>query len=85
MVTTEVTTLHHEQFVDGVVNRSMQTLRQRRRLVGRWTMMGMVASLVTTFLATATLVFTYVETSLRSVQRQVTAAETFARMARICI
>lgn len=28
MVTTEVTTLHHEQFVDGVVNRRVQTLRQ---------------------------------------------------------
>lgn len=33
VITTEVTTLHHEQFVDGIVNGRVQALRQRRGVV----------------------------------------------------
>ena len=83
MITTEVTTLHHEQFVDGVVNRRVQTLRQGGRLVGRWPVVGMGATLVATLLAAAALVLANVEARLCAVQRQIAAAEALARMARV--
>lgn len=33
VITTEITTLHHEQFVDRIVNSRVQALRQRRGVV----------------------------------------------------
>lgn len=33
VIAAEVTTLHHEQFVDGIVNGRVQALRQRRGVV----------------------------------------------------
>lgn len=84
VVTTEVTTLHHEQFVDGIVNRRVQTLRQGRRLVGRWPVMRVgAAALVASILTAAAFVLAYVEASFRAIQRQVATAETLARVSRI--
>lgn len=85
VVTTEVTTLHHEQFVDGVVNRRVQTLRQRGRLVRRGSVVRVGATLMAAILTTATLVLAYIEASFRSVQRQIAAAEALARVAWVCI
>lgn len=67
MVTTKITTLHHKQFVDWIMNRSVQTLRQGGCLVRRRSMVGVAATLMTTLLATTTFVLTYVEASFRAV------------------
>lgn len=76
MVTTKITTLHHKKFVDWIMNRSVQTLRQGRRLVRRRSMVGVAATLMTTLLATTTFVLTYIEASFCAIQRQITAAKT---------
>lgn len=46
--------------------------------MGRWPVVGVAASLMATLLAAATLVLAYVEASLRTIQRQIAAAEALA-------
>lgn len=84
VIAAEVTTLHHEQFVDGIVDGCVQALRQRRGVVRRWAVVGMRGTLMTAVRAAA-VVLADVETAVRTIQGQIAAAETFPRVARIRI
>lgn len=82
MITTEVTTLHHKQFVDGIVYGRVQTLRQRRGVVRRRTVVRVRGTLMTAVRAAA-VVLADVEATLRAVEGQVAAAEALPRVSRI--
>lgn len=74
VITTEVTILHQEQFVDGIGwDGRMQTLGEWWGVVRWWTMMGMQRTLMTP--VTAAVVLPDVEPTVRPIQGQVAAAE----------